>query len=83
MWFGMHTSGGMMGAWGILLTVLFSSIVIGIVLSLVVWLTRRKGDSSKESAWSILQRRYARGEISKEEFEEKKHHIQQSGESSH
>lgn len=40
----------------------------------------RHGDSPSESAREILDRRYARGEIGKEEYEEKKKDINGTGE---
>jgi putative membrane protein len=50
-----------------------------LVVILVVWgwtyLKKEKGfdfGNTRESALDILKRRYAKGEISKEEFEEKK-----------
>lgn len=45
-----------------------------IIIALAVgWLSRRnRSVVSTDSAMEILRRRYARGEISKEEFEEKK-----------
>ena len=53
-------------------------VILGIVL-LVVWVVRktRIGERSRveESALEILKKRYARGEISKEEYEEKKRDI--------
>jgi len=54
-------------------------IVLGLLAWLVVTLVNRTQQSSShsrpESAMDILKKRYAKGEISKEEFEEKKRDI--------
>lgn len=66
----MDWSGGwlMMIFWWVL-------IILGIVL-LVKWISDQKGKTRhEESALDILKKRYASGEISKEEFEEKKKHL--------
>jgi putative membrane protein len=48
-------------------------IVIGVVYLVVKAITGQRSDSRREdSAPEILRKRYARGEISKEEFEAKK-----------
>ncbi len=49
-------------------------IVILIAVAIAVrWLSQQKGQLPKEdSALEVLRKRYARGEISKEEFEAKK-----------
>lgn len=67
---------GMMG-WGLLAAVfmvLFWVLVIWAVVALVRGLSQSGGsDSSRaESALEVLKKRYARGEISKEEYEERK-----------
>jgi putative membrane protein len=74
---------GMMGwgsgmGWfgGIIMVIFWIAVIVGIVL-LIRWLiistrTTSHGMSSGESALEILKRRYARGEIDKQEFEEKK-----------
>lgn len=53
-------------------------IVIGIIL-LIVWILRQPGryerSQGEESPLDILKKRYARGEISKEEFERMKKDI--------
>ena len=66
---------GMMGGW-------FMPIIWIVILGLVIWgvITLTKGVSStgyrgsekQQSALEILKERYARGEIGKEEFEEKR-----------
>ncbi len=74
---------GMMG-WGygmgwfgmIIMAAFWVAVVVGIVF-LIRWLvlsTRASGHKAhaEDSALEILKKRYARGEINKEEFEEKK-----------
>lgn len=59
-WFGM-------GLWWILLVVL--------VVALGAWMFKRVGDNPaapRESARDILDKRYARGEIGRDEYEQKK-----------
>ena len=76
MWGGMYDGGwgmgyGIMGmAHGLLWLVLIG---LGIAV-LVRWLRRDAGSSSalEESALDILKKRYARGEIEKQEYEEKR-----------
>jgi putative membrane protein len=62
------------GWWGMM--IFWILVIIGIVF-LVKWLveqgrTDRKASESGESALDILKKRYAKGEIDKEEFEQKK-----------
>jgi putative membrane protein len=49
-------------------------IIIAIILFVRSYFSpaRGEGELTKESALDVLKKRYARGEISKEEFEEKK-----------
>ena len=49
-------------------------VIIGIVV-LIKWIVGQTGSKAEESALEILKKRYARGEISKEEFEAKKKDI--------
>lgn len=68
---------GMMGGWGynpfgwVLALVFWALVIAGIVL-LVVWLARSVSRTPSDAALEILKARYARGEISKEQFEEMK-----------
>jgi putative membrane protein len=66
----------MMGGYGfggIFMVIFWIVVVIGIVF-LIRWLVQstRGGAGSAESALEILKRRYAKGEINKKEFEQKK-----------
>ncbi len=53
-------------------------IVIGLIIWAVIYFTRQTSNQRNptgESAIEILKKRYARGEISKEEFEERKRNL--------
>jgi putative membrane protein len=68
-WFG----DGMWGGW--IIMVIFWVLIIVAIVALIRWIAvqNRPAPSQKEeSALDILKKRYARGEISKEDFEEKK-----------
>jgi putative membrane protein len=73
MMYGGMTSGGMW-LWMILGTVFWILLIVGIVLLavFVVQKTLGAGGRTGESSLEILKKRYARGEISKEEYQEKK-----------
>lgn len=63
------------GGVGAVLMVIFWAVVIVAVVALIRWLWGAGGRSktgSEEAPFEILKRRYARGEINKEEFEQKK-----------
>ena len=69
----------MMGLWGltgyVLMVALLAVGLVAVVLWVKSWLEQGRTDSASrepDSALEILKKRYARGEISKEEFEEKR-----------
>lgn len=67
--------GGGFGLFSWLMMLLFWILVIAGVVLLLRWLAeqvRPKRGASEESALEILKKRYAKGEIDKEEFEAKK-----------
>ena len=67
--------GGGMGFWMIFNMLFWVLIIVGIVF-LAIWaVNKTRGSELKpkeESALEILKKRYAKGEINKEEFEAKK-----------
>jgi len=64
MWFGMGFG------W------LFWIVIAGVLIWAALALSGRRPSGRPESALDILEKRYARGEISREEFEEKKRDLQ-------
>jgi putative membrane protein len=71
-----HWGYGMGWFWTIIMVAFWIAVIVGIVF-LIKWLvisttTRGPVAKSEDSALEILKKRYARGEIDKEEFEEKK-----------
>jgi putative membrane protein len=78
---GMMNGMGMM-AWGVfsfLLGLLLIVLFVVVLVLAVKWLWGQQtpfGIGSKESALDILKKRYARGEIGKEEFERRKKDIE-------
>lgn len=76
--------GGLFGGWGLIwgifIFVFIAIILIGIIL-LIIWLVKRvnhSGGSStvrESNALEILKKRYANGEMTKEEFETTKKDI--------
>ena len=50
-------------------------LIIAAIVGIVVWITRFSKPTKSKSALDLLKEQYARGEISKNEFEEKKHDI--------
>lgn len=65
---------GMMGGWGWFFSLVFLGLFIWLIIKVIVQ-SSRGGTPHEKSAMDILKERYAKGEISKEEFEEKKKDI--------
>lgn len=74
MWDGWHMGGGCGWGFGMIWFVVFWGLVLFGLVFLVRYLARgnRPVGPQGEQPLEILKRRYARGEISREEFEEKK-----------
>ncbi|MHB1040985.1 MAG: SHOCT domain-containing protein [Desulfobacteria bacterium] len=65
------------GGWMVLHLIFWVLLVVGLVL-LALWAVRKVSagaGASGESSMDILKKRYARGELSREEYEEKKRDI--------
>ena len=67
---------GMSWFWHIIMIVFWIAVIVGIIF-LIRWLilsarNGTKGPNREDSALEILRKRYAKGEINREEFEEKK-----------
>ena len=76
-------SHGMMGGWHMMgFGGVFMWLIIILVVGLVIYFLLRETGSEKEKtgdeAMEILKKRYARGEITKEEFEEMKKQLRES-----
>jgi putative membrane protein len=76
---GRHPMWWMWGAWGIgmmlVMMVFWVLVIAGVVLG-VRWLLRQGREQRSDSALEILRQRYARGEITKDDFERMKKDLQ-------
>ncbi len=68
----LFSGGGMMGfgaimGFGVIIMVLFWGAIIWLVISLINT-GRQRSEETSESALTILKKRYARGEITKEQY---------------
>jgi len=73
-YYGYGTEWGYMGVWGWLFMVIFWAFIIMGIIALVRGISENGGRHHRggNSALEILKERYAKGEIGKKEFEEKK-----------
>ena len=76
---GTHPMWWMWGAWGIgmmLIMLLFwGAAVVGIVLA-IRWLLRQGREPHSDSALEILRQRYARGDLTKDDFDRMRKELQ-------
>jgi putative membrane protein len=72
----MHPMWGIWGVWGIgmmlMMLVFWGVVIVGIVLGFRWLVSQGREARATDPALDILRQRYARGDISKEEFEAKK-----------
>lgn len=66
--------GGVMGLWGLL----WMGLLITVPLYLVFALARRGGDGTDGRPMSVLRERYARGELSDDEFERRREQLERA-----
>lgn len=65
----MHWFDGAGGPW---MMVLWWILIIAAIVAIIKFTVARSGRPAEKTAMDILKERYARGEIDREEFEEKK-----------
>lgn len=78
MWYG---SGINIGLFGIIFTIVFWALIVWLIITIIAWLGRSSPNYYKNhhdirdrrnNVIDILEERYAKGEINKEEFDQKK-----------
>jgi putative membrane protein len=64
---------GLMGGFfGFFFMILFWGLIIWGIVSFAQWISKQGAEEKRSSAMTLLEERYAKGEINKEEFETKK-----------
>lgn len=74
-WYGWHMMDGRMSGWMVLGMIFWAVVLVGVVVLTVRAFRRPGAGGGGETALEILKKRYARGEISREEFEAMKKDI--------
>lgn len=69
MWF-MHNFGGWWMLFGGMWMIVFWAAIIGVIIWGITRLTRHDGSTLKQKPIDIARERYARGDITREEFEQ-------------
>ncbi|MEK7207332.1 MAG: SHOCT domain-containing protein [Pseudomonadota bacterium] len=78
MWGDMGNHGWWWG-FGMIPMLLFWALIVLAIVALAKWLFGKPGEKPRDnSALDILKERYARGEINREEFEQKKRDLETS-----
>jgi putative membrane protein len=66
--------GGTMGLWGLL----WMGLLLAIPIYLIYTLSDRREDGTAERPLSVLRERYARGEITEDEFEQRREKLEET-----
>jgi putative membrane protein len=65
--------------WGmpgmIVVGLVFWGFVVAGLVAVAWWLARRSSASGRDTALDVLRERYAKGDITREEFEERRRHL--------